>query len=285
METERATLGRHLLAAPSFVVLLVLAGCGTIPVPTTLGDQGEAPAFGYTPLDPLPVVVKYDNGGRQPTNQQKLDFLPDETMRLAIGKFQASGSVTYGPLSVASAGSSYLVVLDYVKFTTKQLPLVLVRGESATTEGAEVLYRVNTTSESPDVVMPVYVGVGLRMTATVQVIEGTVNLANLVAVGAAVKSGNATGTLVIQTLGLSGEGVSTSIPIPTELNETTVANALMAMGAIKAKTYDPKTLVTPRVLGIYNTVGGDQETVNGLVSALLQEPVVMDLGLPEEKVQ
>jgi hypothetical protein len=255
---------------------LFTPGCKSkFTVPDTLGDPSNAPSYGYTPLDPLPVIVKIPAGQARPTTQTLLDLMPDETMRLAIGRVDGSGSITFGPASAGVAGSSYVVVLDYIKCDTSQVGLK----KTERAEGAAE-YSLATSGNTPDIILPVYVGVGLRLTANVRIVEGSVDLANLLAIGAAVKSKRASGTLVIQTLGLTGEGVSTAIPIPSELNETTIQNALIAMGAVKAKTYHEKTLVTPRVVGVYNSVGGGQETVNGLVSTLLERPIELYLPLP-----
>jgi hypothetical protein len=59
-----------------------------------------------------------------------------------------------------------------------------------------------------------------------------------------------------------------------ELNQTTIQNAVLALGSIKAILYDEKnTTVTPRVVGICNPVGGGQQFINGVISALTVEPV------------
>jgi hypothetical protein len=133
-----------------------------------------------------------------------------------------------------------------------------------------------TQGPNPDVVVPVYVGVGLRLTANVSVKEGNVDLGNLFALGVAAQAKQISGTLVIQSLGLSGEGVSPLIPIPSEINPTTIQNALMAIGAIKAKIYDGKISVVPRVVGVYNNLGGGQETINGFISTILEKPLTLD---------
>ena len=51
-------------------------------------------------------------------------------------------------------------------------------------------------SEGPSgslIALPVYVGVGVRLTATVSVIRGKVDLGNLLALGAAAKAGRVSG--------------------------------------------------------------------------------------------
>jgi hypothetical protein len=121
--------------------------------------------------------------------------------------------------------------------------------------------------------VPVYIGVGLRLTATVRVIKGSANLSSLGALAAGVEAGTLNGSLVVQTLGINGKSVSTALPLPSELNQTTIQSAILALGSIKAILYDDKTLITPRVVGIYNPVGGGQQFVNGIISTMATNPV------------
>jgi len=244
----------------------LISGCATWTIPTTPGDPTSALEFGYHPIDSLPVGVKPDNA----TRAKKLDALPDETMRLAIGQFDRKSGFTFGPATAGVAGNDYVVVLDYVKFTTKSFGV-----KKAQTAGSKMVVTV-TRDPNPDVVVPVYVGVGLRLTANVHVKEGNVDLGNLFALGVAAQAKQVSGTLVVQTLGLSGEGVSPLIPIPSEINPTTIQNAVQAIGAIKAKIYDGNISVVPRVVGVYNNLGGGQETINGFISTILQDPPTLD---------
>ena len=132
---------------------------------------------------------------------------------------------------------------------------------------------------SPDeniVTFPVYVGVGMRMTADVTVNRGTVNLASLGAIGAAAEANEVTGTLVVQTLGLNGKQVSANLPLPSALNQTTIENAIQSLGAIKAIAFnnDIEDVQTrPRIVGIYIPVNdGSEAFINAVVSELASEP-------------
>ena len=126
-----------------------------------------------------------------------------------------------------------------------------------------------------NIVIPVYVGVGLRLTADLQVVRGSLNLSSLGAIAAGVESGRASGSLVVQTIGVTGKQVSTSLPMPSELNQTTVQNAILALGSIKAVIYDGKnTTITPRITGIYLPMrAGTEELVNRIVSELARDEV------------
>lgn len=249
------------------LMVMTISGCATWTISATPEDPKFAQSYGYNPIDSLPVTVSPANA----TRDKKLEALPDETMRLAIGQLDGKANISFAPAKTGVAGDSYVVILDYTKFTTKPFGV-----KKTPIVGSDKVSVALTTESNPDVVVPVYVGVGLRLTANVTVKEGSVDLGNLFALGVAAQAKQISGTLVIQSLGLSGEGVSPLIPIPSEINPTTIQNALIAIGAIKAKIYDGKITVVPRVVGVYNNLGGGQETINGFISTILEKPLTLD---------
>jgi hypothetical protein len=89
------------------------------------------------------------------------------------------------------------------------------------------------------------------------------------------EGGQATGSLVVQTIGVTGKQVSTSLPMPSELNQTTVQTAILSLGSIKAIIYDKESaLVTPRMTGIYLPIpAGSEQLLNKIVSELARYPI------------
>lgn len=262
---------RSLPAIPLCIGVLTAPGCATA-VPFTLGDPRSAPAYGYTPLDPIPVEIE------DPLDRAALfKALPNETTRIAIGEITASGNVEYGLARVGVEGRSYEVVVDYIKFTTETFAASV-----STDTGTRIATLAPTDGQAdpasrPDARVPVYIGVGLRMTASITVHEGTVDLGNLFAIGAAAQARRASGTLVIQTLGVSGSNITPLLPMPGKIDDTTIQNAMVALGSIKSKLYEDGTDVVPRVLGVYNTLGGGEETINSFISVLFERPLRLDV--------
>lgn len=248
------------------VAATIVSGCASWEIPTTPGDLKNAQNYGYHPIDPIPVNIERKDPSREYTNKQLLDALPDETMRLAIGQFDGKVGLTFGTAKAGVAGNNYVVILDYIKFNTDSLPVILEKQQSST----KASFVPGETD--PDALVPTYIGVGLRLTANIAVLKGSVDLGNLFALGAAAESNKISGSLVIQTLGISGENVSSVIPMPSEINPSTIQNAILALGTIKAKMYGADTKITPRVVGVYNNLGGGAETINGFISSMLQKP-------------
>jgi len=247
------------------VVVLALSGCATqFPIPKTLGDPQNANNYGYHPLDPLPVNLTIEKS-------KVLEAMPDETIRIAVGTVSGDGGITFGPAKLGAEGKNYVLILDYIKFGTDSFGVKLSEKD---TKGNRVATLVKA-SQAPtaDTVVPVYIGVGLRLTANIYVKKGSVDLGSLFALGIAAKGEQVSGTLVIQTLGVSGPEVSGLIPMPGEISESTIQNAILALASIKAKIYDSKTLITPRVVGVYNNLGGGDITINGFISSLLEQRI------------
>jgi hypothetical protein len=247
------------------VLALTLGGCATqFTIPSTIGDPKNASSYGYHPLDPLPLNLTIDKS-------KVLEALPDETIRIAVGTVSGDGGITFGPAKLGAEGKNYVVILDYIKFGTDSFGVAL---SDKDTKGNRIATLVKSSESSKaNAVVPVYIGVGLRLTANIYVKKGSIDLGSLFALGLAAKAEQVSGTMVIQTLGVSGAEVSGLIPMPGEISESTIQNAILALASIKAKIYDSKTLITPRVVGVYNNLGGGDTTINGFISSLLEQPI------------
>ncbi|UZP66424.1 hypothetical protein N1030_12485 [Desulfovibrio mangrovi] len=254
------------------ILMISLAGCA-VRSPTTAGDALKAPSQGYTPLDPLPLNAS--GGYLEASNEKKLKLFPDETMRLAVGEIQSDGSISFGMAHIGNANSSYKVILDYAKSDTKPLHFIVTPASNQSPMKLE--YYSIDNKELPTLThgqymttLPAYVGVALRITADIKVLKGKVDLANMLSLGIAAQAGNITGTLTIQTLGISGEPVTSALPLPNEVSKASIQSAIQAMGTIKAKLYDKNTHIQPRFIGYYNYLGGGKDTATQVITAIQQ---------------
>lgn len=292
--------------------MLPLAGCQQQQPKTPQTQAAVQAGFTYVPLDPLPVQILpgdacvYSEG--RASNQLKpvLQALPDNAVRVAIRQLNATGSATLGPATVGASGNQYQVILDYINADVVNVPVRVFRLESSgaivrierlagfgyadadADAPTEALPPMPKGQTSEAVVIPVYVGVGLRLTANINVLKGSVNLGSLGALAAQAEAENISGSLIVQTLGITGKQVTSTLPLPSELNATTIQNAILALGAVKAIVYDQEnTVIAPRVTGIYNPLDrSDEGTVNKIVSELARDritwrqPCVDATGVP-----
>lgn len=287
---------------------LTLAGCAGMPsltqAPKSVGERNSG--FAYIPLDPLPVFIEGHPSCKTVLNDGQpvlapgyevkplLDSLPDNAVRIAVKEYNSKGNLSFGGSSVGTEGNRYQVILDYINVDTSNIRFLIRQPRSGADQqavstiaevsrisGFSYFDRSKTYSAEEleklqgNTVIPVYVGVGLRLTADLQVLKGTVNLSSLGAIAAGVEAGRASGSLVVQTLGITGKQVSTALPLPSELNQTTVQNAILSLGSIKAIIFDSQnTNTTPRVTGMYLPIrDASEDLVNRIVSELAREAI------------
>lgn len=170
--------------------------------------------------------------------EQILSFLNNETVLVSIGQLTAEGGFSYLPVVVSSKGSSYKVTMDYMKSAT--LPV--------------------KDSVTHDIIGLRRVGVGLRLISLITTFEAGINIGDLSSIGIATKAGKMSGTLMVEVIGIKSKDVTTLIPLPSEINQTTIQNAMQALATIKSKIYDDQTKLYPQIMAIsdfkVNNTGG-----------------------------
>jgi hypothetical protein len=135
--------------------------------------------------------------------------------------------------------------------------------------GQKAEFKYDDIQISPEVFhVPVYVGIGLRLRANVTVLSGKVNLSSLPALTAAVSAGKATGTMSVQTIGISGKAARSNLLLLDKIDTTTIQNAIQVLASIKASIESGDTTITPRIVGFHNTIGAGSQGVN-LIHSLL----------------
>jgi len=278
---------------------MCLTGCSTVFAPKA--ESG----YTYVPIDPFAVqTVPGDSCKETPTRAKTpqgtlLQALPDNAVRMLIERFNASGTVTYGPAKLGAKGESYRVTVDYINADTINFRIWLSKSMRRTTDGVyetvpllspqdsryfynSELYRVtrDTPTDSDlkqfqysEFNIPVYVGIGLRVSANVEVVGASANISGIGVIGAEAEAERVKGSLVVQTLGINGKSISAALPIQSELNRTTAQNAIVSVGSIKALLYADDTTVVPRVVGLYLPFPGGKPLVNAIISELSKKRV------------
>lgn len=206
---------------------------------------------GFEPIDPieyLEEVAIVENGEivfKYPLKLKKneiLGFLANETVLVSVGQFSGEGKLGYGPASFSIKGSSYKITMDYMKFAT-------LREKNDT--GKIAGYK--------------RVGVGLRIIANVTAMESGVNLGDLFAIGLAAKANKVSGTLMLEIIGIKSKDVTAVLPLPSEINQSTIQSAMQAMATIKSKIYEDGTELYPQVMAIKSEEGQDNKSFKSQV--------------------
>lgn len=125
-----------------------------------------------------------------------------------------------------------------------------------------------------DLTVPIYVGVGLRVTAYILSRSGGVSISGLSAIGADAEVNKLTGRLTVQSLGVTGKSIT--LPLPSKLDQTTIENAILSIGTMRASLYaadlnDGSVYLQPRIVGLYSPIGGDPLFINAVYSELSKQ--------------
>lgn len=268
-------------------------------------SQGEFESgYTYVPVDPFPVEsiagASCKDTGPIENYTDLLESLPDNAVRMLVERFDLSGNVSYGVAKTGAKGESYRITIDYINADTINVQMWIgkrMRDRTGTVvpvsildpspvgfaPGSEIyeLSRIKPapfTADQPPPTMaefniPVYVGVGLRVSANVYVVGANANISGIGVIGAEAEAEKVKGSLVVQTLGVNGKSVAAALPIQSELNRTTAQNAIVSVGAIKALLYAEETIKSPRVVGLYLPFPGGKPLVNAIISELSKKRV------------
>jgi hypothetical protein len=282
-----------------FGIVAMVVGCATNFKPQTEAERESG--FTYIPIDPFSVEVIPGDGCKETTQEKAVSYktllqsLPDNAVRMLIERFNASGSVTYGPAKLGGKGESYRVTVDYINADTINMRIWLAETMQKLDGSVNYVipflppgvdynpdsraYIVTSTKPKEDLSnytefnIPIYVGIGLRVTANIDVIGANANISGIGVIGAEAEAEKLKGSLIVQTLGVNGKSIAAALPIQSELNRTTAQNAIVAVGSIKALLYADETVVSPRVVGIYLPFPGGKPLVNALISELSKKRV------------
>ncbi|CAL67607.1 hypothetical protein [Christiangramia forsetii] len=191
---------------------------------------------GFKPVDPTEfrddiLIISNDElilkDLRLLNSEETLGFLNNETVLVSIGQITSEGEINYIPFTMSKKNTSYKVTMDYMKYAT-----------------------LGQEDEKNNFIGYKRVGVGLRLISLITTAEAGINISDLYSIGLAAKSGKLSGTLIIEIIGIKSKDVTTLLPLPSEINQTTIQNAMQALATIKSKIYDSETRLYPQVMAI-----------------------------------
>lgn len=190
------------------VIVIFLSACS----PATKKIDFVTPV-GFQPVAPIDISEQF------PDDIILLAEFPNDAVSVAVREVKQGVSIAYGPAILSTKGSTYEVKVDYIKYRTQKY------------DNSEEIVRE---------------GFGVRMIASVTTNEDNVDLGSLYALGVAAENSKLSGTLTMETMGISGETITPLIPIPSKIDVSTIQNVLQAAAAIKSKMYDVSKGVTVR---------------------------------------
>ncbi|TRO65517.1 hypothetical protein [Christiangramia sabulilitoris] len=222
----------------SLLILFFILGCKTTETTETIFKEGKTfeNFRGFKPVDPtefndnIQLVSDGELGMkdlRLLNSEEILGFLNNETVLVSIGQLSSEGRISYIPFAISQKNTSYKVTMDYMKYAT-----------------------LGQEDNRNNFIGYKRVGVGLRLISLITTAEAGINISDLYSIGLAAKAGKLSGTLMIEIIGIKSKDVTTLLPLPSEINQTTIQNAMQALATIKSKIYDEDTRLYPQVMAI-----------------------------------
>lgn len=227
-----------------FLTCLILSGCNIFQSErfkeTNESILEQAKTFknfrGFEPVDPTEfnddILIVQDGvitskDLKLLNSEETLGFLNNETVLVSIGQLTSEGKIAYIPFAISKKNTSYKVTMDYMKYAT-----------------------LGQRDDRNNFIGYKRVGVGLRLISLITTAEAGINIIDLYSIGLAAKAGKLSGTLMIEVIGIKSKDVTTLLPLPSEINQTTIQNAMQALATIKSKIYDEDTRLYPQVMAI-----------------------------------
>ncbi|MBI4567409.1 MAG: hypothetical protein HY719_03340 [Planctomycetes bacterium] len=227
-----------------FFAAMATGGCKAVP-----DDKESEKPSGVNahpkPTNPFPPFPILPNSKEAKTPQAVLSTLPNETVLFYSTTGRGGGQFDIGPVKLTVKGEVYDVLLDWAKFKTKALtvkvtePVVKLKSDSEET----VMDAKSDSEKTTDQVAVYFIGVGLRVRAQFTASEENVRVSGLYDLAVAGEKQQITGTLMIQTIGITGDTVTSLIPMPSGINLSTIQSALNCIATLKARLYTDTTIV------------------------------------------
>ena len=253
------------------ILFLLMGGCSYINF--DCNDQIQT-ARGYQPLNPISFGAS--------SGSIESHKLFNESVLIAVSEVSKNAQVSYGPATIGYEGRSYRVVMDYIRYKTysykfdvteskrtnkgKFIRDLKIDFKDSQGQSKSVIDISNTldlklvnseelsnNATDANVAVPVYAGIGLRLVAGVTVTNGDVDLGSLASIGLAANAKKLSGSLHIQSFGISTTDVT--LPLPNDISNSTIQTMMQTLATIKSKISDSKTKVTPQILGYENANG------------------------------
>jgi hypothetical protein len=258
----------------SLICVSVVAGCASTRKPLEIIDPelyASGTAYTYEPLNPTTVWIRDPTlkeikagylDADETSNEFKKALLRDldtETVRIALNTLGGDAKFNAGVVGVSVAGQSYVLVVDYIKYITSSK--TVDRSYKVTNaKGIESEKQFKGT-------VPIYTGIGLRVRAEFQAHQSGLNISGLPAIAFAATSNGISGRLTVQTLGITGQEVTSLMPIISDISIASIQSAVQSVAAIKAKIYEDSTTVYPKIVG-FETPSPDPALVRAITEEI-----------------
>ncbi|MBI3134383.1 MAG: hypothetical protein HYZ14_06860 [Bacteroidetes bacterium] len=216
---------------------------------TTFGQSGfvdEKKFQDYIPISPIEYkgiieIYSRDSSGKMHVDtssikvlsafkdgkEEILKLIPHYGMSLTIKTNTTEGGLKFATNALSAKKNSYEMVFDFTAYSSQPI-----------------------YDNKKQIIATGKLGVTTRLKANIITKSKNLNLSDLFQIGIYASQEKLTGTLSIEIIGISSPEIVAMIPVPAELNVTSVQSSLQSLAAIKAKIFDESTRLHPQILAI-----------------------------------
>lgn len=257
---------------------------------------------GYQPISPLPVLVFNYTDTLDVNNKSILEELTDENTRFAVRELNQNVEANYSSfLKAAKKKTNYEVIFDWIKYNStivlsvdpsKNVKLLMPSDRYLSLldkrNNAKKLSSFMDSISTGGNMIKLVIGVGIRVKATVDINKRNVSLSGIMNIGASASEDKLSGSVEIQSLGITGESVTSLIPLPVELSKSSIQNLLINISAIREKIYTLektdneflKVQTTPRILG-YENLSNEKYSKKEIISFIYKALPYIVVNVPK----
>lgn len=147
------------------------------------------------------------------------EILPNSDMFVYVLDASEAGSLGLTFLSAEAAKKSTIIVQEYTMF------------RNSSVDGKQARF-----------------GIGIRMLVTVNEKSGKVGTLSIPSIAASVENKKMEATVRLQVIGISSKAVTEAVPMPSELNFSTLMQMYKAIDAIKSNIWVNGTYILPQII-------------------------------------
>lgn len=217
------------------LIFIAPAYCMAAPNATVVPDADSSIMYPVNIPRAIKTIEIYDGviGKRKEVDVRSLvssdirKLLTSYETFISISKTDSSGSITYLGASGKVSKGTYTAIYDYVNYTNEN---------------------ITPDSQSKSVLIG-RIGVGLRVTASVEVTDKNVDIGGLIPLGIAARNGKAKGTISLYVYGMSNDKIGLLIPGDAfDLNS--IHKAFEAAANMKLIVSLDETSLEPYLIGV-----------------------------------
>lgn len=163
-----------------------------------------------------------------PHNTALLHSLSNIEHSVTFYEIKNDGSLEFLGAGISAKNRTYQVIYDDIQFQTIPFPL-----------GDE--------KRNPSDTVQAYLGIGVRMTATISTKKKGLDLSDPLVLSA--NRENVKGSIEIQIIGITSSKISGLVPTTTDLSTSSISSAIQSISIIRSHLYDPETIISPQLIG------------------------------------